>query len=49
MFYHERVARVRVFDDIQNFALRAWHSLRGSVLKLHQILLAYAVKWLIWH
>ena len=27
MFYHQKVARVRVFADIQNFALRAWHSL----------------------
>ena len=25
MFYHQKVARVRVFTDIQNFALRAWH------------------------
>ena len=23
MFYHQKVARVRVFADIQNFALRA--------------------------
>ena len=27
MFYHQKVARVRVFADIQNFALRARHSL----------------------
>ena len=24
MFYHQKVARVRVFADIQNFALRAY-------------------------
>ena len=28
MFYHQKVARVRVFADIQNFALRARHSRR---------------------
>ena len=27
MFYHQKVARVRVFAGIQNFALRARHSL----------------------
>ena len=26
MFYHQKVAGVRVFADIQNFALRARHS-----------------------
>ena len=26
MFYHQKVARVRVFADIQNFALCASHS-----------------------
>ena len=30
MFYHQKVARVRAFADIQNFALRAWHSLRAQ-------------------
>ena len=28
MFYHQKVARVRVFADIQNFALRA-HCVHG--------------------
>ena len=28
MFYHQKVARVRVFADIQKFPLLAWHSLR---------------------
>ena len=34
MFYHQKVARVRVFADIQNFALRAWHSNRGMYAKI---------------
>ena len=33
MFYHQKVARMRVFADIQNFALRAWHSPGYTVLK----------------
>ena len=32
MFYHQKVARVRVFADIQNFALCA-HCVHGIPLK----------------
>ena len=36
MFYHQKVARVRVFADIQNFALRARHSpLVQEIFLLH--------------
>ena len=31
MFYHQKVARVRVFADIRHFALRARHSLRNRL------------------
>ena len=35
MFYHQKVAKVRVFADIQNFALCARHFLCRCIVLLH--------------
>ena len=42
MFYHQKVARVRVFADIQNFALRAW-LIRQTIAGFQQIVLVCAM------
>ena len=44
MFYHQKVARVQVFADIQNFALRA-HCVHGIPFVQLNILNRAALEW----